>query len=140
IVAEYICAACLELDLSVVRYCWVKPAPFVYHAPTSLDEALSLLAQLGDEAKVIAGGQSLVPLMNFRLARPAYLIDLNGLESLEALDTDEGTLRIGAMVRQRAVERSELVADRWPLLTAAVRHIGHVHIRNRGTVGGSLAH
>jgi CO/xanthine dehydrogenase FAD-binding subunit len=118
----------------------VKPAAFVYHAPTSVEEALATLAELGDEAKPLAGGQSLVPLMNFRLARPAHLVDLNRVAEMAFLKTEGGTLSIGAMTRQREIERSRAVADGWPLLAAAVGKIGHVHIRNRGTIGGSLAH
>lgn len=118
----------------------MKPPPFVYHAPTSIEEVLGLLGDLGDEAKVLAGGQSLVPLMNFRLARPGHLIDLNQVEELAYMESENGALRIGAMARQRAIERSSLVAELWPLLAQAVGYIGHVHIRNRGTIGGSLAH
>jgi carbon-monoxide dehydrogenase medium subunit len=118
----------------------VKPAAFAYHEAQSVEEALALLADLGDDAKVLAGGQSLVPMMNFRLARPAALVDLNRVAALSYLRTDQGTLRIGAMTRQRAIERSEVVARGWPLLPQAVRMIGHTQIRNRGTVGGSLAH
>lgn len=123
-----------------VHFLGMKPAPFAYHAPTSIDEALALLAEHGDEAKPLAGGQSLVPLMNFRLARPAHLVDLNRVAELAYIRSEDGAVRIGAMTRQREIERSTLTAERWPLLTAATRHIGHVHIRNRGTVGGSLAH
>lgn len=118
----------------------MKPASFDYHAPTSLTEALQLLARHGDTAKPLAGGQSLVPMMNFRLARPLHLVDLNGVHELNYLRLEGGQLRIGAMTRQRALERSAIVADGWPLLQEATRHIGHVQIRNRGTVGGSLAH
>ncbi len=119
----------------------MKPASFAYHEPTTVEEVLQLLAELGDEAKPLAGGQSLVPMMNFRLARPAHLIDLNRVGELSYVrEEPDGTLRIGAMVRQRLVERSPLVRERWPLLHEAVGLIGHVHIRNRGTVGGSLAH
>jgi CO/xanthine dehydrogenase FAD-binding subunit len=119
----------------------VKPPPFEYHAPASLAEALDLLAQFGDEAKVLAGGQSLLPLLNLRLARPAHLIDINGLATeLGQLDTWDGGLRIGALVRQRAAERAGLVRDRTPLLAEALPQIGHPQIRNRGTIGGSLAH
>jgi carbon-monoxide dehydrogenase medium subunit len=118
----------------------VKPASFDYYSPTSLAEALQLLARHKDAAKPLAGGQSLVPLMNFRLARPAYLVDLNGVGELDYLKVENGELRIGAMTRQRALERSSIVADGWPLLHEVTRHIGHVHIRNRGTVGGSIAH
>jgi CO/xanthine dehydrogenase FAD-binding subunit len=105
-----------------------------------LAEALNLLAQFGEAAKPLAGGQSLVPMMNLRLARPAQLIDLNDLRELDYLKVENGELRIGAMTRQRSLERSEIVADGWPLLREATRYVGHVQIRNRGTVGGSLAH
>jgi aerobic carbon-monoxide dehydrogenase medium subunit len=118
----------------------MKPAPFHYHEPKTLVEALDLLAQFGETAKPLAGGQSLVPMMNFRLARPAHLVDLNGVRELNYLKVENGELRIGAMTRQRALERSPIVAESWPLLQEATRHIGHVQIRNRGTVGGSLAH
>ncbi|HZT08619.1 MAG TPA: xanthine dehydrogenase family protein subunit M [Chloroflexota bacterium] len=117
----------------------MKPAKFAYHAPRSVDQAVRLLAELGDEAKVLAGGQSLVPLMNFRLARPAHLVDLNRIEDLRVTRVD-GELRIGAMTRQRQVERARDVGARWPLLTEALGLVGHVQIRNRGTIGGSLAH
>jgi CO/xanthine dehydrogenase FAD-binding subunit len=118
----------------------VKPARFDYYDPTSLDEALRLLTQFGDTAKPLAGGQSLVPMMNMRLARPAQLVDLNRLGELDYLKIDNGQLRIGAMTRQRSLERSKIVAEDWPLLQEATRYIGHVQIRNRGTVGGSLVH
>jgi CO/xanthine dehydrogenase FAD-binding subunit len=121
----------------------VKPAPFRYHAPDTLEEALALLAEHGFDAKPLAGGQSLVPAMNFRLARPAVLVDLNripGLASIEAADDDGGGIRLGAMTRQRAAERSPLVAERAPLLAEALPLVAHPQIRNRGTVGGSLAH
>jgi len=118
----------------------VKPAPFEYYAPTTLDEALELMARFGDQARPIAGGQSLVPLMNFRLLRPAQLIDLNGIRELNFITAENDQLRIGAMARQRALEKSSVVADRWPLLKEASAFIGHIQIRNRGTVGGSLAH
>jgi CO/xanthine dehydrogenase FAD-binding subunit len=119
----------------------MKPAKFDYHDPTTLDETLGLMAQFGDQARPLAGGQSLVPLMNFRLIRPAHLIDLNGVNELSYLRADDdGTLRIGATTRQRELERSAEVAERWPLLRQAASFIGHIQIRNRGTVGGSLAH
>jgi carbon-monoxide dehydrogenase medium subunit len=121
----------------------MKPASFHYHAPRSLDEALALLAEHGDDAKVLAGGQSLVPAMNFRLARPAVLVDLNGVNELSFVMADDGSataLRIGAMTRQRTVERDLRVARRAPLLHRAMPFIAHPQIRNRGTVGGSLAH
>jgi len=118
----------------------MKPASFEYYVPPSLEEALQLLARHKDAARPLAGGQSLVPLMNFRLARPAYLVDLNGLRELNYLRIENGDLLIGAMTRQRALERSPAVTSGWPLLHEATRHIGHVQIRNRGTVGGSLAY
>ena len=118
----------------------MKPANFEYHDPSTLEEALDLLAQFGDGARPLAGGQSLVPLMNFRLLRPAHLIDLNGVRDLSYLRVDDGGLRIGTMTRQRQLERSTEVANGWPLLNEATGFIGHTQIRNRGTVGGSLAH
>lgn len=118
----------------------MKPAIFEYYDPTTVDEALGLLSQLGDEAKVLAGGQSLVPMMNFRLVRPPHLIDLNRIAALSYVRRENGGLRIGAMTRQREIERSAEIAQGWPLLTEATRYIGHVQIRNRGTIGGTLAH
>lgn len=126
----------------------MKPAPFEYHAPGSVEEAIALLGEHGFEAKALAGGQSLIPAMNFRLARPAVLVDLNRIEELAFIrpGKDEvgqpwsGGVRIGAMTRQRAVERSELVAERVPLLTEMMPHIAHPAIRNRGTFGGSAVH
>ena len=118
----------------------MKPASFEYHAPTSLADALRRLAELGESGRPLAGGQSLVPMMNFRLARPAHLVDLNGVPELDFIRVGNGELCIGAMTRQRAVERSGLVGKGWSLLQEGLRHIGHVQIRNRGTIGGSLAH
>jgi CO/xanthine dehydrogenase FAD-binding subunit len=115
----------------------VKPPPFDYVAPATLDEALGML---DDESRPLAGGQSLIPLLNFRLARPARLVDLGRLDALAGLGQSNGELRIGALTRQATLERSELIAERWPLLAQAVRHVGHPQIRNRGTVGGSVAH
>lgn len=119
----------------------MKPAPFAYEAPDSLPVALDLLARHGDEAKILAGGQSLIPVLNFRLSQPARLIDLNRIAGLSYIRRGaDGGLSIGAMTRQRAVERSPLVAEVAPLLAEAVPWIAHPQIRNRGTVGGSLAH
>ncbi len=118
----------------------VKPPPFDYHAPESVAEVLDLLQQLGDDAKVLAGGQSLVPLLNLRLARPAHLVDINGVQELSSIGAWDGGVSLGALVRQRAAERSDLVAQRCPLLADALPLIGHPQIRNRGTIGGSLAH
>jgi carbon-monoxide dehydrogenase medium subunit len=116
----------------------MKPAPFEYSDPRSLDDALALLARHGDDAKVLAGGQSLVPMLNFRLARPAILIDINRLGGLDGLAEMGGALRIGALVRQRTLER--WARDRAPLLATALGHVGHAAIRNRGTVAGSVVH
>jgi carbon-monoxide dehydrogenase medium subunit len=118
----------------------MKPAPFAYFRPQTLDEALSLVASYGGDAKPLAGGQSLIPAMNFRLATPSVLVDLNRLGELSYIQDGTGELRIGAMTRQRAVERSSLVIERVPLMAEAMPHIAHPAIRNRGTIGGSLAH
>jgi len=118
----------------------MKPAKFEYFDPTTLGEAVALLGRLGEDARVLAGGQSLVPLMNFRLARPEHLVDLNNVAELDVLSTIGGELRIGAMTRQRVLERSSEAVAGWPLLREATGYIGHVQIRNRGTVGGSLSH
>ncbi|HEV8242087.1 MAG TPA: xanthine dehydrogenase family protein subunit M [Thermoanaerobaculia bacterium] len=119
----------------------MKPAPFAYVAPRSLGEALALMTRHGDEGKALAGGQSLLPVLNFRLAQPAVLVDLNAVPELELLAAaDDGGLRMGALTRHRQLEREPLVAARAPLLAEAVHHIAHPQIRNRGTVGGSLAH
>ena len=119
----------------------MKPARFDYHAPQSLDEAISLLSQHGDDAKVLAGGQSLMPMMAMRLARPPVVVDINRISALEHVTpSDGGGLNIGALTRQRAVELSDVVSQRFPMLSAMVPHIGHFQIRNRGTVGGSIAH
>ena len=115
----------------------MKPAPFAYEAPRTLEQALDAL---GEDARVLAGGQSLVPMMNFRLARPERLVDVNGVDGLGELRRSGDALRIGALTRQAALERSELVARGWPLLRQAVRFVGHPQIRARGTVGGSVAH
>ncbi|MGH7553620.1 MAG: FAD binding domain-containing protein [Longimicrobiales bacterium] len=118
----------------------MKPAPFEYFAPETLEEALALLARYGDDAKPLAGGQCLIPVLNFRLARPAVLIDLNRIASLAGIQATRDGLRIGAMTRQREAERSALIAQAAPLLAEALPHVAHPQIRNRGTLGGSLAH
>ena len=117
----------------------MKPPPFEYHAPPSVDEACSLLGSLED-AKVLAGGQSLVPLLNFRLARPQHLVDINRIGGLDRIYERDGGVAVQALARQAAVEDSDLVARVCPLLSAAVRLVAHRVIRNRGTVCGSLAH
>ncbi|MCA1645223.1 MAG: xanthine dehydrogenase family protein subunit M [Chloroflexi bacterium] len=118
----------------------MKPPAFEYHAPGSVDEVLALLSELGDDAKLLAGGQSLVPLLNFRLARPAHLVDLNRLAELAYVREWDAGLAIGAMTRQRTLERDARVRQCTPLLAHAIPLIGHVQIRNRGTIGGSLSH
>jgi len=119
----------------------MKPAPFEYQAPGSLEAALDLLARHGGDAKLLAGGQSLIPVMNFRLAEPSLLIDVNKLAELDFIRGDEGGgLRIGALTRQRRLERDPLVAELAPLLHETVPWVAHPQIRNRGTIGGSLAH
>ena len=115
----------------------MKPSAFEYHAPSSVEETLPLL---GLESTVLAGGQSLVPMLNLRLAQPELVIDINGVAELDYISAEDGPLRIGAMTRQVALERSELVRERWPLLHKAVGFVGHHQIRSRGTVGGSVAH
>jgi carbon-monoxide dehydrogenase medium subunit len=117
----------------------MKPAAFEYVAPTSVDEAIAALAEHGDEAKVLAGGQSLIPLLSLRLARPTALVDLNGVDELQHVSVN-GSVQIGAMTRHRHVERSAEIAAAVPLLAAVVPYIGHAAIRTRGTIGGSLAH
>lgn len=118
----------------------MKPAPFRYVAPRTLDEALAFLAEHAPEAKVLAGGQSLVPMMNFRIARPAWLVDLNRIPGLSGIEAVNGELVIGSMTRQADVETSTVVCELAPLLHEAVPFVGHWAVRNRGTVGGSLAH
>ena len=118
----------------------MKPARFDYHRPATVEEAIVLLTRYGGEAKLLAGGQSLMPLMNFRVARPAALIDLNAIASLAYIREDDGHLRFGAMTRQRTIEFSPLVRRRLPLLAEATSLVGHLPIRTRGTIGGSLAH
>jgi carbon-monoxide dehydrogenase medium subunit len=118
----------------------MKPPRFDYHAPRSIDEALSVLGRYGGDAKVLAGGQSLMPLLNFRLTRPAALVDLNRIPELSYIRERDGQVRFGAMTRQRAIEFSPVVAKRLPLLQEATRLVGHLPIRTRGTIGGSIAH
>ena len=118
----------------------MKPPPFAYHAPTQLDAALALLERYGDDAKVLAGGQSLMPLLNFRLSYPSALIDINRVAELSYLRQENGQVRIGALTRQRTIEFSELARRQLPLLYEATTLVGHLPIRTRGTIGGSLAH
>jgi len=119
----------------------MKPPRFTYHDPATVEDTLDLLALHGDAARILAGGQSLMPMLNFRLARPGHVIDINRLADLDTVSPgpDDG-LRIGALVRQRTLERSELIRERCPLIAQAMPFVGHPQIRARGTLGGSLAH
>ncbi len=118
----------------------MKAPPFVYHAPETIGEALARLAEVGGDAAVLAGGQSLVPMLALRIARPSHVVDVNRVSQLSEITTVDGTLRLGAMVRQQHAMRSALVRERSPLLAEAVPHVGHRETRSRGTVGGSVAH
>jgi len=118
----------------------VKPAPFGYHRPATTAEALALLDALQDDVKVLAGGQSLVPLMNFRLSVPAELVDINGIAELTGHDVTGDVLRLGALTRHHELERSATVRGAAPLLALAAPYIGHPQIRSMGTLGGSLSH
>jgi len=118
----------------------MKLPPVDYEAPTTVSEAVELLAEHQDEASVLAGGQSLIPLLALRLAHPAVLIDINGVDELSGVSMTDGWVAIGAMTREYVAEESETVADAVPLLAAALPLIGHEAIRSRGTIGGSLAH
>src|SRR5580700_9654634 len=117
----------------------MKPAPFKYIAASSFAHALALKAEHGDEAKFLAGGQSLLPTMNFRLARPAILIDINGIEGLAGIHPGEAT-RLGPLTRYRTLQRDAAFARAFPLIGEALPHIAHPQIRNRGTIGGNLSH
>ena len=118
----------------------MKPPKFDYHAPTTVEQALELLGRYGGDAKLLAGGQSLMPLLNFRLSRPAALVDLNRIPSLVYIKEADGQVRFGAMTRQRTIEFSPVVQARVPLLREATKLVGHLPIRTRGTIGGSIAH
>jgi CO/xanthine dehydrogenase FAD-binding subunit len=118
----------------------MKPAPFKYIAATSLEHALSLKAEHGDDAKFLAGGQSLIPTMNFRLARPAVLIDINEIRELAGIRPSAAATRIGPLTRYRALQRDAALAHLFPLIAEALPHIAHPQIRNRGTIGGNLSH
>ena len=118
----------------------MKLPPFDYEAPRTVSEAVELLGKYGDEASVLAGGQSLIPLLALRLARPAVLIDINGIAELSGVSATNGWVAMGAMTREYVAEESERIAEAVPLLAAALPLIGHEAIRSRGTIGGSLAH
>ncbi|MEJ2413023.1 MAG: xanthine dehydrogenase family protein subunit M [Anaerolineales bacterium] len=118
----------------------MKPAPFDYFAPSTLPEALELLGEYGYDAKVLAGGQSLVPMMNFRLVQPAVLVDINRIPELQGIQENKKSLRLGSMVRHVQAERSSMVRERAPLVYEAMPLIATSQVRNRGTLGGSLSH
>lgn len=119
----------------------MKPPRFRYARPETLDQALALLADADGDARVLAGGQSLMPMLNFRLLSPGLLVDINRIPGLDRIDAaEDGGLRIGALTRHRALESSPLVARRFPLLSEAMKHVAHLAIRNRGTIGGSISH
>ena len=118
----------------------MKPARFEYVAPTTVDAAVKALLAASGEGKVLAGGQSLLPLLNFRMARPAVLVDLNGIKELSFIELRGDCVAIGALTRHREIEQSPLIASKLPVMAAAMRHVAHLAIRNRGTIGGSLSH
>src|ERR1700756_4211446 len=118
----------------------MKPRQFEYFAPKSVDEAVSLLERHADSARLLAGGQSLLPMMNFRLVSPAVLIDLNRVDDLAYIRVESDAVRIGAMTRQRKLEFSSQIKSELPLLSATLPLIGHLPTRSRGTIGGSLSH
>lgn len=118
----------------------MKPAPFVHHSPRTLDEAVSALGEVGHDGKVLAGGQSLIPVLNMRLAQPAHLVDINRVAGLDTVTVAEGFVRVGATVRHAALERNDDAYAVLPLLRQALRNVAHPAIRNRGTTVGSIAH
>jgi carbon-monoxide dehydrogenase medium subunit len=118
----------------------VKPGPFVHHAPRTVEEAVALLGEHGHDGKVLAGGQSLIPVLNMRLANPGHLVDVNRVEGLDAVEVTGETVRVGALVRHAGLERHDAAFDALPLLRQALRNVAHPAIRNRGTTVGSIAH
>lgn len=118
----------------------MKPARFDYVKPSTLSEAVEALAAADGEGKVLAGGQSLLPLLNFRMVRPSILVDINGLGELSFIETRGNSVVIGALTRHREIEQSPLIASKLPVMSAAMRHVAHLAIRNRGTIGGSVSH
>jgi CO/xanthine dehydrogenase FAD-binding subunit len=118
----------------------MKPPAFDYVAATSIDSAVAALAAVGGEAKILAGGQSLVPMLNFRLLRPAVLVDINRIAGLDTIEDTANSVRVGALTRHFALETSPLIARHFPIVCCAMTHVAHLAIRNRGTIGGSLAH
>ena len=118
----------------------MKPATFTYHCPSSLEEAVKLLDEYGTEGKIIAGGQSFIPILNMRMSEPECLIDINQIKELKGIRVEDGVIKIGALTTQRELEQHEVIKNNIPLLAEATQFIGHVQTRNRGTVGGSVAH
>src|SRR5215210_134330 len=118
----------------------VKPPPFEYRVAESIEAAVAMLAEAGGEAKVLAGGQSLVPMLNFRLLRPALLVDINRIPDLAYIKEEADAIRVGALTRHYQLETSPVIAEHLPVLSAAMAHVAHLAIRNRGTIGGSLTH
>jgi len=118
----------------------MKPAAFDYVAAETLDEAVSALARSGGDGKILAGGQSLVPMLNFRLVRPSIIIDINRIHDLEYIDATGDVVRIGALMRHHALETSPVIKAHLPVVTVAMQHVAHLAVRNRGTIGGSLSH
>ena len=118
----------------------MKPAAFEYHRPRTIDDALALLSEVGEDGKILAGGQSLVPLMNFRLAQPVHVIDINFIGGLDDVRSENGQVKIGCLARQSRALEDPLIRERCPLLTDALAQVGYSQTRNRGTVCGSLAH
>ncbi len=118
----------------------MKPAQFDYVSPSTVDAAVEALVASNGEGKVLAGGQSLLPLLNFRMARPAVLVDLNGIEGLSYIEDRGDRIAVGALTRHRDLEHSPVIASKLPVMSAAMRHVAHLAIRNRGTIGGSLSH
>lgn len=118
----------------------MKPPAFQYLRPKSLSEAIDMLSSAGEDAKILAGGQSLVPMLNFRLLKPTALVDINRVSELDFIREDEAGLRIGALTRHRVTQTSPIIAKRFPVLTEAMQHVAHLAIRNRGTIGGSVSH
>ena len=118
----------------------MKPAAFEYHRPRQIEDALSLLAKVGQDGKILAGGQCLMPLMNFRLAQPAHLVDINFIEGLDYIKRENGSLKIGCLARQNRLLNEPLIRQRCPLLAEALAQVGYEQTRHRGTLCGSLAH
>jgi CO/xanthine dehydrogenase FAD-binding subunit len=118
----------------------MKPPAFDYVRATSVDQVIEVLQQAGGDAKILAGGQSLMPMLNFRLLRPSVLIDLNHVPGIAHIEAGKDGLRVGALARHHKVETSEVIKEHFPTITAAMAHVAHLAIRNRGTIGGSLAH